>query len=275
MTSPLLIGIDLEDVRSSLPDPNVYRERVPDMVQRYLTFFDRAQMKTTFFTVGDIARRYPALVREIVSAGHEIACHTNEHIPLDRQSPSDFRDDLTAALEALDHAGAKKVTGFRAPVLSLTNKTSWAYQVLSELGFSYSSSVLPRKNPLYGWEDFGDVPRQFGSVWEFPVSILPGLGIPFAAGVYFRALPSPVIQQAARSAPGPIVGYLHPYDIDTEQERFMHPGINGSRFYNWLMYYNRGSVLSKLARLVEAGFRTERYCDFVGRSFSNVAAARA
>ena len=44
--------------------------------------------------------------------------------------------------------------------------------------------------------------------------------------------------------------YLHPYDVDTQQERFMHPDLNDNRFFNWLMYRNRDKVVPRLARMI-------------------------
>jgi hypothetical protein len=83
------------------------------------------------------------------------------------------------------------------------------------------------------------------------------LKVPFAGGVYFRALPNTLIRRRfkqAAAAGAPIIGYFHPYDIDTEQEHFMHPGINDSRFYNWLMYRNRRGVFPRLRHIMAQGF---------------------
>ena len=261
---PLLLGVDLEDIRLNSPGGVRYPERVPQMLERYLRFFDQHGAKVTFFTVGDIARRYPRLLQEIEQAGHEIACHTDLHRPLNELEPATFRDDLQRCLEAFDKAQLAPVKGFRAPMLSLTKKTAWAYDILEELGFSYSSSVLPAHNPLHGWPEFGSAWKQVGSVWEIPVTLLPlrGLTVPFVSGVYFRALPRPLIGLVARylqQQKTPLVGYLHPYDIDTEQDRFRQDFSRNSDFYHWLMFYNRQSVFRKLEYLLAQGFSIIRY----------------
>ncbi len=263
------LGIDLEDVRSMVPGGERYAEAVPRIARLLLDFLARRRARATFFTVGDVARRYPGLVGEIAAAGHELACHSSDHEPLDRVDRDGLRRDLERNREDLLRAGARDVQGFRAPIFSLTPETAWAYEVLAELGFSYSSSVLPRRSPLYGWEGFGERPRRTAAgVWEVPISTcgLGGRGLPFAGGVYFRVLPFGLVRWLfgrRRASGDAVVGYVHPYDLDTSQERFVHPGLGGSPFLNALMYVNRGRVLSRLERLVGEGWQLVRYADYV------------
>ena len=40
--------------------------------------------------------------------------------------------------------------GFRAPTFSLVPESRWAVDVLADIGFTYSSSVLPARSPLFG-----------------------------------------------------------------------------------------------------------------------------
>ena len=265
-----LFSVDLEDVRLSLPDGEKYPPRVEPMTLRYLDWLERHGFRATFFTVGEMARRHPDLVREIARRGHEIGCHSNKHVTLDKQSPEEFRADLSEALAALARCDAGPVTGYRAPTFSLTAKTQWAYDILAELGIRYSSSVLPAPNPLFGWPEFGAAPRRVSSgVLEIPMTLtrVGPLRVPIGGGVYFRALPFPLIKHAmARAANGKAVtGYFHPYDIDTESDRFMHADIHGNRFFHWLMYFNRGSVFSRLDKLVEQGHRVETYASYSAR----------
>jgi polysaccharide deacetylase family protein (PEP-CTERM system associated) len=264
-----LFSVDLEDIRSIIPDGEQYRERVPANTDRLLAFLADIGMKATFFATGDVARRYPELIRDILASGHELGCHTSDHLPLDRHTPESFRDDIKHCLDDFADAGGESCSGFRAPIGSLIKETRWAYEILRELGFTYSSSVLPAASPLYGWPDFGpDIPQVVDGMWEIPpgLSRFPKLKVPFGGGVYFRVLPMAIIRvlAAQRSRSGfPVGGYLHPYDIDTEQERFMHPELGESRFYNWLMYLNRGRVLSRAQRLIDDGYRIIRYDEYV------------
>ena len=268
-----LFSVDVEDVRSQVHGGDAFRAKVPDMIERYLLFLRTRNMKATFFVVGEVARAYPDMIKSLVDDGHEIGCHGNRHLPLIQFDKSSFQDDIEKNLEHLYKTGAKDVSGFRAPVFSLTEKTIWAYEVLKELGFSYSSSVLPAKSPLFGWPDFGLNFRPVASIWEMPVSLLPfgRFTIPFAGGVYFRALPCFLLKYFFRQhfeEKRPIVGYFHPYDIDTEQERFMHPGIGNNHFFNFLMYYNRGTLLKKLDKLLDTKIQIIPYIDYVNMKLS-------
>ena len=141
-----LFSVDVEDARLMVPNGQRYRPRVEPMTLRYLDWLDRYGFSATFFVVGDIARNHPDLVREIARRGHELGCHSNRHVPLDQQTPSEFREDLVACLEALARCDAGPVVGYRAPTFSLTQRTQWAYEILAAHGIQYSSSVLPVPN---------------------------------------------------------------------------------------------------------------------------------
>ena len=253
--SSLLLSIDLEDVRDWVEDGSRYREGVPTNTRCYLDHFRRWGVRATFFVVGRVARRYPDLIGEIVAEGHELACHGDMHLQLDKLTPKDFRKDLEENLLALRSAGADEIKGFRAPTFSLTEKTSWAHEILADLGFSYSSSILPAKNPLYGWPTFGqDACKVTERLWEVPITIhsLPGLHVPIAGGVYFRVLPFLLTRWAIGRRiknSQPVGTYFHPYDIDINQEKFMHPDLGGKRYLNRLKFVGRHKVLRRLDTL--------------------------
>ena len=65
--------------------------RVERNTEVVLALFAEAGAKGTFFTLGWVAERYPALIRRIVDEGHELASHGFEHIRADSQSPDEFR----------------------------------------------------------------------------------------------------------------------------------------------------------------------------------------
>ncbi len=250
--SAILLSIDLEDVRDWVRDGLSYKEAVPVMTRRYLDCFSTWAVKATFFTVGTVARRYPEMIREISEAGHELACHGNTHIQLDKLSPGDFRQDLRENIAILEDISGRRVSGFRAPTFSLTEATGWAHEIMAELGLGYSSSVLPARNPLYGWPEFGRSAKRLDSgLWELPITLnpLPGFSVPIAGGVYFRVLPFALTRWAVKQtiARGDAVGtYFHPYDIDENQERFMHPDLDEKKHLNMLMYIGRKRVLKRL-----------------------------
>lgn len=268
MSAPYLFSVDLEDPRSSLPDGERYPERVPANVERLLEFLRGRRARCTFFTVGDVARRYPSLVAEIAAEGHEVACHSSDHVPLERLGRSGLRDDLERNRDDLARAGAGPLEGFRAPLFSLTPATRWAHDVLAELGFAYSSSVLPARGPHYGWAGYGTHCRREHGVWEIPITVggWP-LRLPFGGGVCFRALPAALVSVLFRrtlASGRPVVGYFHPYDVDADRERHAHPCVNGNPLHEWLMYRNRDRVLPRLRGLLERdGLEIRTYAEFV------------
>lgn len=269
MNDLYLFSVDVEDIRFLMPDGRRRPERVPANVRAYLAWLEAHRFRCTFFVVGEVAESYPSLVREILDAGHEIACHSHRHVPLGEQTQDEFKASLDANVEALRRAGARNIQGFRAPIFSLTEKTSWAYAILKERGMTYSSSVLPAKNPFYGWPEFGPDPKLIDGITEIPMTVgrFGPYHIPVAGGIYFRVLPAFFVRRAAKKLLGadrPLVGYFHPYDIDTEQERFMHPEINDSRFYNFLMYYNRKNVFKRLEAILRQGFSIRPFAEFLG-----------
>lgn len=266
--SYLLLSVDLEDVRDWVKDGARYKEAVPENTRSYLQQFKQWGVKATFFVVGEVARRYPALIGEIAAAGHELACHGDVHLQLDKLTPREFRADLQRNLASLESAGGRNIVGFRAPTFSLTARTSWAHAVLADLGFTYSSSVLPARSPLYGWPEFGRQTRRIdGRLWELPVTLhdLPGFSVPMAGGVYFRVLPFFLSRWAIgrslrlRQA---VVTYFHPYDIDVHQERFMHPDLGDKKHLNMLMYIGRAKVLRRLD-VLRRSYPVQAYAEYV------------
>ena len=271
---PLLLGIDLEDVRDQLPNGHMFQDRLKDNVSRLLDSLADNKVKGTFFTVGTLAQRHPDLIREIASRGHEIAAHGHNHTQLSKMTPKEFAEDLKRNIGALAEAQSNKVVGFRAPTFSLTPKTQWAYEILAEHGVTYSSSVLPARNPLFGWPDFGPHARvvsKKSGVLEIPMTLhaKPLPQVPLAGGVYLRIVPFGLTLWSLKRQDhhAPITTYIHPYDIDIAQERFMHPDLNENIAMNWLMYVNRDKALHRLGQLIEK-CSARRYCDWAANWLS-------
>ncbi len=276
-----LFSVDLEEFSAVGGNRSYRRTPLPELAALYLDFLRRHRARATFFIVGETARAFPETIRAIAAEGHELGCHTDAHWTLDRYTPATLRDDLRRNLDALHAVVPGRIQGFRAPVLSLTQRTRWAYEVLAGLGFTYSSSVLPANNPLHGWPGFGDHPVEIDGIVELPVTLAPvgWMRVPIGSGTYFRCLPFMLIRRrfAALLAHGiPVVGYFHPYDCDTRQEWVMNEGVNGSRFFNSLLYFNRAKTMSRLDQLARAGFHIEPYHEHLARAFPHrVGADRA
>lgn len=262
-----LFSVDFEDVRLRMKDGENLPERLPQITEQLLGFLSKHKIQCTFFVVGDVAEKYPELIKIISSEGHEIACHSAAHTTLYKLTKEKFRKDLVKNIDSLKKAGADNIIGYRAPVFSITENTKWAYDVLNEFGFKYSSSVLPASNPLFGWKNFGALPKKIDNLWEIPMSVtsFATKKIPFAGGVYFRALPFSLIKKAFseyKKKNLPVLGYFHPYDFDAHEKYFKFPEINNPIF-NRLLFHNRKSTFSRLEKVITSGANIITYADFI------------
>jgi polysaccharide deacetylase family protein (PEP-CTERM system associated) len=244
------LSVDLEDYfqveafASRIPRSRwpLFDSRVRQNTHRTLELLAEKRCRATFFVLGWIAERHPALVREIAFAGHELACHSHLHRPIYRLNPSEFREDLRRSRYAIENASGAKIVGFRAPTFSITRESMWALDVLADEGFEYDSSIFPIHHDHYG---IPDAPRwihgkrlPFGnSIWEIPPSTvrIAGMNVPFAGGGYLRQLPMALtrwaINRVHRREKRPVIVYFHPWELDPDQPRF--PGSWKSRFRHY------------------------------------------
>ena len=152
-------------------------DRLPLRVERngdaVLALFDKAGVKGTFFTLGWVAERFPALIRRVAEAGHEVASHGWDHRRVFTMDAATFREDLRRSRQAIEDAGGVQVTGYRAPSFSIDQRTPWAHAVLAEEGYTYSSSVAPIAHDHYGWREaprFAFRPLPDSPLIELPVT---------------------------------------------------------------------------------------------------------
>lgn len=222
-------------------DWETLESRVADNTSRVLDLFAAAGVRATFFTLGWVAARQPALIRRIVAGGHELASHGWDHRRVFTMEAAAFRADLARARAALEDAGGVRVTGYRAPSFSIDARTPWAYDVLAEDGYAYSSSVAPVRHDHYGWRDaprFAWRPRHDAGLIELPVSVARVARQHLATGGgFFRLLPAGLTDLALRQANAagqPGVFYFHPWEVDPGQ-----PRVEGAPLRSRLRHYSR------------------------------------
>jgi polysaccharide deacetylase family protein (PEP-CTERM system associated) len=274
---PNALSVDVEDwfqvgafekviVRSEWDGLKPRVERNADAV---LALFDRAGVKGTFFTLGWVAERYPALIARIAAAGHELASHGWDHQRVFTMGAEGFRADLRRARAAIEQASGAAVTGYRAPSFSIDARTPWAHEVLAEEGYAYSSSVAPIAHDHYGWREaprFAFRPIAGASLIELPVTTVEVRGRRAAAGGggFFRLLPyrfsSWAIRRVNAREGRPAVFYFHPWEIDPGQ-----PRVAGAPLRSRLRHYtNLSKMEPKLLKLLRA-FPWERTDTVVAR----------
>ena len=229
--------------------------RVEDNVSRILDLFAEADVNATFFTLGWVAKRHPAMIRRIADAGHEIASHGYDHarvFTLDRKT---FAEDIRKARELIEDCSGVAVTGYRAPSFSIDQRTPWAFAELASQGYAYSSSVAPVVHDHDGWPEaprFACRPLPWSSLVELPVTtaILGGRRVAAGGGGFFRVLPYGfsrwAIRQVNRAEGRPAVFYFHPWEVDPDQPRVAHAPLR-SRFRH---YTGLAKMAGKLRDLV-------------------------
>jgi polysaccharide deacetylase family protein (PEP-CTERM system associated) len=227
--------------------------RVEANTDAVLALFAESGVHATFFTLGWVAHRYPALIRRIVDAGHEIASHGWDHQRVFTMDAGLFRADLARARAAIEDAAGQRVTGYRAPSFSIDQRTPWAHAMLAEEDYAYSSSVAPLAHDHYGWRDaprFAFRPLPDSALLEVPVTVAQfGTRRVATGGGFFRLLPAALMDFAVRqvnAADHPAMFYFHPWEIDPAQ-----PRVAAAPLRSKIRHYSRlGAMAGKLRGLL-------------------------
>ena len=249
----ITVTVDVEDPRPS-PD---WPKRYDRVTRRILDLFETLNVRATFFVVGNLALQDAGLIREIGDRGHEVGLHSLEHVPITRWSRKEFQHKSGTGKKLLEDIGGRAVIGFRAPVFSLTPKCFWATEVLTELGFRYSSSVLPAKTPFFCFPDAPRVPFVWPSgLLEFPAPVgrFGPMQLPYLGGIYLRYLPGFLVSRQIRRADhGQFLWcYCHPHDFDAGEPFYRIR--NTSLATSLVLWFNRRSTFDKLQGLLSGSF---------------------
>lgn len=274
-----LLSIDVEDYfhveaftdRVSYDDWPRFASRVRRNTEHILELLAEQGQSATFFVLGWVAEREPALVRAIAAAGHELGCHSYAHRRVFTLSQQQFRDDLRRAKTAIEDASSVPIWGYRAPTFSIRKDSASirALQILCEEGFVYDSSVFPIRHDLYGQPD---APRfsyehalpDGNTIIEIPLSTARvfGINLGLGGGGYLRHLPMWYTRWGMRrinSQQQPANVYFHPWELDPDQPRIQ--GSWKSRF----RHYRGLKKTEPRLRMLLASRRFERIIDFVRR----------
>jgi polysaccharide deacetylase family protein (PEP-CTERM system associated) len=217
--------------------------RVERNVDRLLDIFSTHDARATFFVLGEVARRHPAMVRRIARERHEVGCHGHDHTNITDFDALSFRRDIRRAKGCIEDALGEGIQGYRAPNFSIGRREqTWAYKVLLEEGFLYDSSCFPIHHDRYGqpraprfpYAACTDGPRQ---LVEFPIGTarVMGVNLPIGGGGYFRLFPTVLFRTGVRYVNArerqPVMFYLHPWEVDPDQPRPPMPWRHRFRHY--------------------------------------------
>ena len=221
LTFDLEFWYDTQFLKKYLPPPP-REDYLIESVEPVLELLRKYNAGATFFTTGEVMEKYPALINQIYSEGHEISCHGYSHKPLGELGREKFAADIRRFVELQTRTIGQKPRGFRAPCLSLVKETDWALPVLAELGFKYHSGRTALANsPLK----------------ELPVG--------FSGGVYFRLLPLFLFKKILKRQG---IIYLHPHELLKEA-----PVIEKAPFFKkFLKYYKVKDSRARLEKLLKS-----------------------
>lgn len=228
--------------------------RIEANMERILALFERKSIKATFFTLGCVAERYPAMVRSIVDQGHELASHGWEHIRVTQQNQQAFTQDITRTRQLLEDLSGQPVIGYRAASYSICEENLWALDCLADAGYQYSSSIVPIRHDHYGIPGAPRFafPAASNRLLEIPVTTIPvaGRNINCGGGGWFRLFPYSftrwAIGRVNRKEHQPCIFYFHPWEIDPEQPRVPNAGSK-ARFRHYLNLHKVHHRLEQLA----------------------------
>lgn len=260
-----LLGIDFEDwYHPELIQPHVTtiqkKPKVIEGIDKILNWLRINETTATFFMVGELLEFQPELLDKIICEGHEIGFHTMYHTRIDSEN---FQDQFEKEIQTFAKLTSGKSKGFRAPSLSLNQKSSWVIDSLERNGYKYDSSIIPAKTPLYGVPSADLRPYKIsqksihkndpnGKIIEFPLLTTKFLGwrIPAAGGFFLRTLPLRFIENAIKKYSKDQIAsvfYIHSWELTPE---FM-PRLSLPVFSKFVTYYNIERALPKMDKLIK------------------------
>lgn len=221
--------------------------------RRLLDIYAEHNTKATFFTLGWVAQAFPQLIKDIHAQGHEIASHGSNHRRATTMSREELKTDIKDSVDLMEDLTGEKILGYRAPSFSIDKSNEWAFELLAELGFKYSSSTYPIAHDLYGTPDWPRFAyKRPEGILEIPIPTVKkgdknqGIG----GGGYFRLYPywlsKKRINKFLAEENAPYSFYFHPWEIDPNQPKVKNAPLL-SKFRH---YVNLSSMEGKLISLL-------------------------
>jgi len=246
------LSIDVEDWYhdSHLQVLGSPEHRVELNTLRLLDLLAAHEVRATFFFLGEVTQRFPALARRVAAAGHEVGSHGYEHRRVMQMTRGEFRADVVRSLRTIEDATGQPVWGYRAPYFSIKTDVRWPIEILAEAGVRYDASILAIDRPPGLEVVCPRAPyRHENGLWEVPVAVLrvgPFWHLPLASGTGLRLLPRRLLDRYVRHFErevGSGVFYLHPWELDPDSPAA--PGMG-----RWLLRVGRAGLPRRLDALL-------------------------
>jgi polysaccharide deacetylase family protein (PEP-CTERM system associated) len=256
-----IFSVDVEDWFHILDIPATpplsQWDSLPSLVEKnfrkLLDIFAEKNVHVTCFFLGWVAEKFPHLVKEAAGQGHEIASHGYAHRLVYELTREEFLEDALRSKNLLEDLTGQSVLGYRSSGFSVTEKTSWFFDMLMEAGYQYDSSVFPAPREHGGLAGARLAPYRVegsqGSLIEFPLTVRRVFGKPicFFGGGYLRLFPYFLIRRMTLRVleeGRPVIFYVHPREIDPE-----HPRLPMGTMRAFKSYVNLATTRRKIRRL--------------------------
>ena len=276
-----IFSVDVEDWFHILdlphnPDISEW-DRLPSLVEKnlitLLDLFDSKGVKVTCFFLGWVAEKFPRLVKEASSRGHEIASHGYTHQLLFEMTPQAFFEDALKSKHMLEDIIGQPIYGYRASGFSVTEKTPFFFEELTRAGYRYSSSIWPGIRGHGGMQTNQFAPHYIrdnsSSIIEFPISLEKIFGLPicFFGGGYLRLFPFSLIQMMSHKVlkdNRPVIFYVHPREIDPN-----HPRLSMNLKRKFQTYFNISTTEKKIKRIIDT-FSLISFQKYIAKYYNNL-----
>lgn len=228
-----------------------------DKVIPFLKLMAKEDVYLTVFVLGEVAKKYPDLIREIAYLGHEIACHGFNHELVYNLSEEEFKLRIGRAKQVIDEIIGYPIQGYRAPCFSMEMDK---LNILWDLGFIYDASLIRfKEHKLYNVMDMSKYKKEesliyeSGGKYEFETPTLNILGksIPISGGGYFRLFPLPLMKYFMKQHwknDDNFVFYIHPFEIVEDR---LENGIKMGKKNYFRFQVGRNNLSNKLYNFIK------------------------
>lgn len=245
-----VLTIDCEDWYHTLvsqkyigkADTPLINERIEATVLHLLDILEKHNCLATFFILGEVAQKYPRLVRKIDQAGHRIGAHSYTHTSVSSINKDNFEREVAKVTEILNKISSKPVESFRAPNWSINSDNLWAIKILKKYGYRYDSSFKSMHIPRYPEANVGliEIPRSSASLYGYRMPL---------GGAYLRVYPIKLIMSHMKRINAnqqPFMVYIHPWEIDMDI-----PRIKTSIIDYFIQYFGISGNLKKIDNVLK------------------------
>lgn len=256
-----ILTFDIEDwwvyEHYSLGQKAEYLPRLNKYLNDILNILEDKQIKATFFCLGKVAESNPEVIKLISSRGHQIGCHSYNHKFMLDLSPDEIKEDTSSAIKILEDISGEKVTVYRAPAFSISEKNKWVFEILIELGITHDCSIFPAHRSFGGFSSFRQsypslISYNGLTIKELPISLTKifSKDIAYSGGGYFRLFPYWKIKSII-SKGDYVMTYFHIKDFDRDQKRKLENFHGESAVIRYLKnYYGLDNNFNKFQMLV-------------------------